>query len=40
MREEQRQQVLELLKETERVLWQRADRKQRLRLRYRENLWL
>ncbi len=40
MREEQRQQVLELLKETERVLWQRANRKQRLRLRYRENLWV
>ena len=39
MREEQRQQALELLKETEQMLRQ-ADRKTRLRLRYRECLWI
>ena len=40
MREEQRQQVLDLLHETEQTLQRRADWKQRLRLRYRECLWV
>lgn len=40
MTEEQRQQALELLDETERALQARADWKQRLRLRYKECLWV
>ncbi len=40
MKEEDRQQVLALLNETEQVLQQRADWKQRLRLRYKECLWV
>lgn len=40
MKEEQRQQALALLHETEQILRQRADWKQRLRLRYRECLWI
>jgi len=40
MREEQRQQVLALLNETEQALRMRADWKQRLRLRYKECLWV
>ena len=39
MREEERQQALALLNETERILQGRAGWKQRLRLRYRECLW-
>ena len=38
--EEQRQQVMGLLRETEETLWAKADWKQRLRLRYKEGLWL
>ena len=40
MKEEDRQQALALLNETEQALRQRADWKQRLRLRYRECLWV
>ena len=40
MGEEQRAQALELLEETERILWQEAGWKQRLRLRYGECLWI
>ena len=38
--EEQRQQVLDLLRETEETLLARSDRWQRLRLKYKECLWL
>ncbi len=34
LREEKREQAINLLKETEQVLWQKADWKQRLRLKY------
>ncbi len=40
MKEEDRQQALALLKETEQFLQQRAGWKQRLRLRYKECLWV
>jgi len=40
MREEQRQQMLDLLNETERILQRKAGWKQRLRLRYKECLWV
>ena len=40
MKEEDRQQALALLNETEQILQQRADWKQRLRLRYKECLWI
>ena len=40
MKEEQREQALALLSETEQALQQRADWKQRLRLKYRECLWV
>ncbi len=40
MQEEQRRQVMELLEETERVLQQNAGWKQRLRLKYKEFLWV
>ncbi len=40
MQEEARQQVLELLRETEQTLQRKADWKQRLRLRYWECLWV
>lgn len=40
MKEEQRQQALALLNETEQILRKRADWKQQLRLRYRECLWV
>lgn len=40
MNEEQRQQVLELLNETEQALQRQADWKQRLRLKYKECLWV
>ena len=40
MKEEQRQQALALLNETEQILQQQADWKQRLRLKYRECLWV
>ncbi len=40
MREEQREQALELLKETEETLMRKAGWKTRLRLRYRECLWV
>ena len=40
MKEEDRQQVLALLSETEQTLQQQADWKQRLRLRYKEFLWV
>lgn len=40
MKEEHRQQLLALLAETERTLQQRAGWRQRLRLRYRECLWV
>lgn len=40
MKEEDRQQALALLNETERTLRQRADWKQRLRLKYKECLWV
>ena len=40
MTEEQRRQALELLNETERMLQQKADWKQRLRLKYKECLWV
>ena len=40
MKEEDRQQALALLNETEQILQQRADWKQRLRLRYKECLWV
>ena len=40
MKEEHRQQALALLHETEQTLLQAADWKQRLRLRYKECLWL
>lgn len=40
MREEQRQQALALLNETEQLLRRQADWKQRLRLRYKECLWV
>lgn len=40
MREDQRQQVLALLHETEQVLQGQADWKQKLRLKYRECLWV
>ena len=38
--EEQRQQALSLLAETEQALMARADRRQKFRLKYRECLWL
>ncbi len=38
--ESQRQQALSLLEETEKILKQRADRKLRFRLKYREWLWI
>ena len=40
MKEEDRQEVLALLSETEQTLQERADWKQRLRLRYKECLWV
>lgn len=40
MREEDRRQVLDLLEKTEETMKNRADKKQRFRLRYREWLWL
>ena len=40
MTEAQRRQVLSLLEETERVLKSGAGWKQRLRLKYRECLWI
>ena len=40
MKDEQRRQVLELLEETEQTLQQKADWKQRLRLKYKECLWI
>ena len=40
MKEEHRQQALALLNETEQALQQRADWKQRLRLKYKECLWV
>ena len=40
MKEEDRQQALALLNETEQTLQQRADWKQRLRLKYKECLWV
>lgn len=40
MREEHRQQALALLTETEQVLQQRAGLRQRLRLKYKECLWV
>ena len=38
--EEQRARALDLLAETERTLWAKADWKQRLRLKYKEFLWM
>jgi hypothetical protein len=40
MKEEDRQQALALLNETEQILQRRADWKQRLRLKYKECLWV
>ncbi len=40
MKEQARQQALALLNETEQILRQRADWKQRLRLKYKEWLWI
>ena len=40
MRESQRQQIRELLSETEETLTARADWRQKLRLKYREWLWI
>lgn len=40
MGEKQRQQMLALLSETEQALRQKADWKQKLRLKYKENLWI
>ena len=40
MREEQRRQALALLEETEQILWRQAGWKQRLRLKYKECLWV
>ncbi len=40
MKEEDRRQALALLNETEQILQQRADWKQRLRLKYKECLWV
>lgn len=40
MREEQRQQAMALLTETERILQRQAGWKQRLRLKYKECLWV
>jgi hypothetical protein len=39
-KEEDRQQALALLNETEQILQRRADWKQRLRLKYKECLWV
>ena len=40
MKEEDRQQALALLSETEQILQRRADWKQQLRLKYKECLWV
>ena len=40
MREEHRRQALDLLNETEQLLRRQADWKQRLRLKYKEWLWV
>ena len=40
LQETQRQQIRELLNETEETLTARADWKQKLRLKYREWLWI